>query len=62
MYLEICYDDDCLLELPIEQAANLQAILEALYSEYDEDYGLSDAYEEPGEWVTELKITAIYND
>lgn len=61
LYFEVCYEDDCLLELQASDLPNAQSILEALFDQYDEEYGLSGAYEEVGEWVTELTLNPVYN-
>jgi hypothetical protein len=67
MYLEISYDDDHLADIFFEEfegkpSGTLQALLESLWDIYNVQYGLSDAYNEPGEWVTDLQIAAIYKD
>jgi len=62
LYFEVCYEDDCLLELQASDLPNAQSILEALFDDYDEEYDLSDAYNEASEWVTELTLNPVYND
>jgi len=62
LYFEVCYGGDCLLELQASDLPNAQSILEALFDDYDEEYDLSDAYDEASEWVTELTLSPVYND
>lgn len=65
MYLEISYEGDLLEEIQLSaigNATNLQKYLEGLYEKYNDEYDLDSDYDEPGEWVTDLNIAAIYND
>ncbi len=58
MYLEIFYSGNLLSNCSITQLT--ADFLESLFVEYDEDYGLSGAYEEVSEWVEELELRPIY--
>ena len=60
MYLEISFEDEVLLELPTRLAANLEFYLNLLAIKYDEKFEISEDFDEPGEWYTELEIIAVY--
>lgn len=69
MYLEVSYNGEVLVELPLNligDATNLQPALEALFHQCKDEYGLVEEYgddeEAIGCFVTDLEITAIYND
>lgn len=65
MYLEIAFDDEMIAEIPLQAlgpATALQAVLEGLFEEWDEQYDLSGRYDCVEEWVTDLEIAALYRD
>lgn len=69
MYFEISYHDDLLKEIQLSdigKATNIQKILEGLFEEFDEEYGLTEEYGDDedavGCFVTDLVLTPVYND
>jgi len=62
MYFEVCYLNDLLIEVQDKDMKDIQSILEGLFDTHDEAYGLSDAYDDAAEWVTDLTLTPVYRD
>lgn len=57
---EVIYDGDLLDTLDCDK--NLQTNLESLWLVYDEEYGLSEAYDYVEEWITDLTLNPVYAD
>ena len=59
MIFEITYLGDLLATCAIN---NLSIkFLESLFYQYDEEYGLSESYDEVGEFVTDLVLGPVYD-
>ena len=57
---EVIYCGDLLETLNCDN--QLQKNLERLWVEYDDEYGLSEAYDYMEEWITDLTLNPVYAD
>lgn len=57
---EVIYCGDLLDTLNCDD--QLQTNLERLWDKYDEEYGLSEAYDYMEEWITDLTLNPVYAD
>ena len=58
MYFEITYDGELIATCLIQDLSI--GFLEELFVLCDEEYGLSEAYETPSEWITDLRLALVY--
>ncbi len=61
LLIEVSIDGDILASIAAP-FTNIQSELEGLWDTFDEEYGLTDAYENRQEWVAQLTLSPYYKE